>query len=162
MRSTRWRWVAAFRRAFGVEGKMPPHRYLGGLALLAATVVQPALAGESLFQQLGGKAGVTHIADLSVTLIVADPRIKADFDNTNLDRLRSRLADQFCQITNGPCQYKGQSMAAAHAELGITRAKFNALAEDVQTAMDQIGVPYRTQNRLMALLAPMQRDVVTR
>jgi len=43
----------------------------------------------------------------------------------------------------------------------VTRAKFNAVAEDLQTAMERTGLPYWTQNRLMALLAPMQRDIVT-
>ena len=53
-------------------------------------------------------------------------------------------------------------MAAAHQGLDLSRAKFNAVAEDLQTAMRQIGIPYWTQNRLMALLAPMQRDIVTK
>lgn len=131
-------------------------------ALLATTLVAPALAQDTLFEQLGGQAGVTRIANESVALFLVDARVKADFDNVNLDRLKQRLADQFCQITNGPCVYRGQSMAAAHTGLDVTQAKFNAVAEDVQAAMERIGIPYRTQNRLMALLAPMQRDVVTR
>lgn len=93
---------------------------------------------------------------------MTDDRVKVDFDNINLDRLRTRLRDQICQISDGPCVYKGRSMAASHAGLKLNRAKFNAVAEDVQTAMERVGIPYRTQNRLMALLAPMQRDVVTR
>ena len=53
-------------------------------------------------------------------------------------------------------------MAASHKGLHLNQAKFNAVAEDLQTAMEQAGIPYWTQNRLMALLAPMQRDIVTR
>jgi hypothetical protein len=30
----------------------------------------------------------------------------------------------------------------------------------MQTGMDHVGIPYWTQNQLMALLAPMQRDIV--
>ncbi|WP_428535900.1 group I truncated hemoglobin [Rhodopila sp.] len=130
--------------------------------LFAATLAASALAQDSLFKDLGGQAGVARIADRSVGLFVADNRVKTDFDNINLDRLRQRLAEQFCQITGGPCVYHGHSMAEAHAGLDLTQAKFNAVAEDVQTAMRQIGIPYWTQNRLMARLAPMQRDVVTK
>ena len=130
--------------------------------LFAATLAASALAQDSLFKDLGGQAGVTRIADRSVRLFLADTRVKADFDNINLDRLRQRLAEQFCQITGGSCVYHGHSMAEAHAGLDLTQAKFNAVAEDVQTAMRQIGIPYWTQNRLMARLAPMQRDVVTK
>lgn len=38
--------------------------------------------------------------------------------------------------------------------------QFNALVEDLQVAMDKSGIPSRTQNKLLALLAPMQRIVV--
>ncbi len=45
--------------------------------------------------------------------------------------------------------------------LNITTAQFNALAEDLQTVLDKYNVPYRQQNRILALLAPLKRDVVT-
>ena len=132
------------------------------LLLYTVWVGPAAFAGETLYQQLGGHAGVSRIVYESVTLFLVDDRIKADFDNINLDRLRTRLTDQICQLTGGPCVYHGRSMKAAHAGLDLNQAKFNALAEDVQTAMDNVGISYWTQNRLMALLAPMQRDVVIR
>ena len=53
-------------------------------------------------------------------------------------------------------------MRTAHAKLSINNAEFNALAEDLYLALDQAGVPYRLQNKLMALLAPMQHQIVTR
>ena len=37
-----------------------------------------------------------------------------------------------------------------------------ALVEGLQDGMDSAGVPFRTQNRLLVLLAPMKRDIVTR
>ena len=42
-----------------------------------------------------------------------------------------------------------------------TGADFNALVEVLQAAMDAQGIPYAAQNRLLALLAPMHRDVIT-
>jgi hemoglobin len=130
--------------------------------LLSAGISQPAFAQKTLYERLGGQAGVSKIVQEAVTLYVTDDRIKADFDNINLDRVRSRLADQICQLTNGPCVYHGVSMKASHAGLELNQAKFNAVAEDLQTAMEHVGIPYWTQNQLMALLAPMQRDIVTR
>ena len=132
------------------------------LLLVLAAPVLPAAAADTLYDQLGGQPGVARIVRNAVELYMTDDRIKADFDNINLDRLRSRLTDQICHLAGGPCVYRGRSMAASHAGLDATQAKFNAVAEDMQTAMEQAGVPYWTQNRLMALLAPMQRDIVTR
>jgi hemoglobin len=130
--------------------------------LLSAALSLSARADRSLYADLGERAGIERIANAAVSLWLADDRVKDDFDNINLDRLKARLVDQLCQLAEGPCVYKGRSMAASHKGLHLTRAKFNAVAEDLQTAMEQAGIAYWTQNRLMARLAPMQRDIVTR
>jgi hemoglobin len=71
------------------------------------------------------------------------------------------LVDQFCVTLGGPCVYKGADMKSSHANLDITKGDFNALVEVLQAAMDAQGIPYAAQNRLLALLAPMHRDVIT-
>jgi hemoglobin len=38
----------------------------------------------------------------------------------------------------------------------------NALIENLQFAMDKEGVPFAAQNKLLAKLAPQQRDIVER
>jgi hemoglobin len=119
-------------------------------------------ADTTLYDRLGGAPTVTRIADLLVTGFLADPRIAADFDNINLDRLRQRLADFICVVADGPCLYKGRSMKASHKGLHVNQAHFNAVVEDLQDAMDKVGVGFHTQNVLLARLAPMQRDIVTR
>jgi len=136
------------------------------LAMVVAGAGAPlrpsAAAGTTLFADLGGTGGIDRIVDGAVALFLADDRIKLDFDNINPDRLRLRLKSQLCQVADGPCDYKGRTMEASHEGLAVTQAKFNAVAEDLQTAMERAGVGYWTQNRLMARLAPMQRLIVTR
>jgi hypothetical protein len=56
----------------------------------------------------------------------------------------------------------GKDMASSHKDRGITNREFNALVENLQLAMNTEGVPFRAQNKLLAKLTPMQRDVVTR
>jgi hemoglobin len=51
-------------------------------------------------------------------------------------------------------------MRTSHAKLNINNAQFNALAEDLYQAFDRVHVPYRLQNKVVALLAPMERDIV--
>jgi hemoglobin len=117
---------------------------------------------DSLFSDLGGRDGIEKIAQLTTINFLADPRIKAQFDNTNMDRFEKLLSAQFCVVAGGPCEYKGRSMADAHKALGLRNADFNAVVEDLEAAMDQAGVPYAVQTRLLARLAPMQRAVVTK
>jgi hemoglobin len=114
----------------------------------------------SLYQSLGERAGLVQLMDNFVPRLLANARIAAFFKDTNLTQLKSQLADQVCQVAGGPCQYKGADMKTVHAEMDVGASHFNALVEDLQAAMDAQGIPFRVQNRLLALLAPMHRDIV--
>jgi hemoglobin len=132
------------------------------LVLVAAFAANPVFAQTSLYDEMGGKAGIDRLVDTSVDNYLADDRIKTIFDQSNIDRIRTELKDQFCQLAGGPCIYSGHNMVAAHRGLHLTNANFNALVEDLQAAMDSCALPFATQNRFLALLAPYQRQVVTR
>ena len=80
---------------------------------------------------------------------------------TNEARLASQLTDQVCEATGGPCRYIGLDMKAAHAGMTITKAHFNALVEVLVASMNAKGVPFDKQTDILALLAPMHRDVIT-
>jgi hemoglobin len=51
-------------------------------------------------------------------------------------------------------------MDKAHRDLEITKADFNALVEVLQVSMRAKGIPFSAQNRMLALLAPMHRQIV--
>lgn len=53
-------------------------------------------------------------------------------------------------------------MERSHRGLELTSLHFNALVENMQKSMDDNNVDFPTQNQLLAILAPMQRDVVTK
>lgn len=122
----------------------------------------PAASDDSLFQDLGGKEGIAKIVADFLPIIQHDTRIKKGFEDADIDHLKKMLAEQFCAISGGPCIYTGKSMKTIHADQAITNAQFNALAEDLQLAMEQHGISSRAQNKLLAKLAPMQRDIVTK
>ena len=131
------------------------------LPLLLA-LSMPVHAEDTLFADMGGQAGIDKIVDASVDNYLVDPRIKAIFDESNMDRLRAEFKVQFCQVAGGGCDYKGHNMTDAHKGLHLTNSDFNAVVEDLQNAMDKVGVPFATQNRFLARLAPMQHQVVSR
>jgi hemoglobin len=132
------------------------------MAALIACLGQAARADDSLYRSFGERQGLVSIIDDATDRWVSDERIKDTFDNINLDRFKRMLVDQICELTGGPCHYKGRDMYHAHKGLRLDNAQFNAVVEDLQLAMDKQGIPFSTQNRLLAILAPMQRDVVTR
>lgn len=91
-----------------------------------------------------------------------DPRIGHHFANARLPYLKAQLGEQFCELLGGGCKYAGADMKSSHAGRNLTNADFNFLAEDLQIVMAQHGVPFSAQNKLVAKLAPMQRDIVTK
>lgn len=118
--------------------------------------------GEQMLAAFHGQAGIDRVVDDMVDRSVADPRIAEIFKATDLVRLRRTLKEQFAYLLGAPVAYTGRDMASSHKDQGINTAEFNALVENLQTAMDTEGVPFRVQNQFLAKLAPMKRDVVTR
>lgn len=125
-------------------------------------LLAPAARADMLYAALGGQPGVTRIIQATVARYLSDPRLHSYFDDINPDWLRPRLVAFICQVADGGCAYRGRPMKASHRGLHIDQAAFNAVVEDLQAAMRQEGVDFRTQNRLLARLAPMERDIVTR
>lgn len=130
--------------------------------MASAGSMADSAAADSMYQGLGGKEGIRKIVSTFLPIVLEDARIKESFKDADAERLQTMLVDQFCQMSGGPCTYDGENMKNAHADMNLTNAHFNALAEDLQLAMDRQGVPSRVQNRLLAKLAPMQRDVVSK
>lgn len=112
-----------------------------------------------VFEEFGGKPGLTAIVDDLMKNLMADPRTRHFFADVDRIRVKAKLVEQFCVILGGPCTYTGDSMQEVHRGLDIRRADFNALVEDLQKAMNQHDVPFRAQNKLLAKLAPMHRII---
>ena len=135
--------------------------------LIAAACMATALPAaaqapaDPLFQDFGGKPGLVKLMDDFMTRLLADPRMAPHFKDTNQKQIKEQLVEQLCQVAGGPCVYKGADMKTAHANLDITKADFNALVEVLQQSMAAQGIPFGAQNRMLARLAPMHRDVIT-
>lgn len=130
------------------------------IAVAALVLFAGQAMASSLYERMHEREGLARIAARTIDNALADDRIKASFDDTNIGRLKGLLSDQFCVVAGGPCAYKGRNMAKAHASLHLHDMDFNALVEDLQNAMDDEGIPFGTQNEFLSLLAPMHRDVV--
>ncbi|MEL0169145.1 MAG: group 1 truncated hemoglobin [Pseudomonadaceae bacterium] len=140
-------------------------RAAAGSALLAFSVagcVTPTPVNDSLYQSLGGQAGINRVVEGLLYRIADDERIAHHFADTDIVRLQEKLQEQFCVEAGGPCEYTGDSMAEVHAGFELTEADFNALVEDLIAAMDAENLPVTVQNRLLQRLAPMRSDIIYR
>lgn len=133
---------------------------LVALALSTFSVAGAAHAESTLYDRMGGEAKMRSVVEDFTNVVLADERLNFTFANADIPKFKKLLFEQLCNLAGGPCQYTGRSMKESHEKLNSTNAQFNALAEDLYIAFERNHVPYRLQNQLMVLLAPMQEDIV--
>lgn len=137
------------------------HRCLIALIISLCAACTP-VRKTTLYDDLGGKSGVDAIVDDLLHIFADDPRVAPFFANSNISRFRRLFAQYLCRTSDGGCEYEGDDMQESHTGLGITDKAFNAVVEDLQLAMVKNRIPVRTQNRLLARLAPQHKDIVGR
>ena len=138
-----------------------PLAFLAAALLSTAALAQPApAADDSLYRAFGGQPGLVRLMDDFMQRLLADARMRPFFQDADQAALKKQLVLQFCEVSGGPCRRDGPTMKEAHDGMDIRRADFNALVEVLQGAMDAQGVPFGAQNRLLARLAPMHREII--
>lgn len=123
------------------------------------TAAQPAA---SLYDRLGGRDAIAAVVkDFVEERVAKDPRINAQFANSDIPALEAKLVDQICQATGGPCTYTGKDMKTAHLGMTIKDSDFDAIVEDLKASLDHFKVGAREQQELLGALAQMRGDIVT-
>jgi hemoglobin len=132
------------------------------LLMTSASFAQTTAAkDDQLYKAFGEKPGLVALMDDFMIRLLADPRTGPHFKPANQQRVKEQLVEQFCALGGGPCVYKGADMKSSHANLDIKKSDFHALVEVLQVSMDAKGIPFRKQGEMLALLAPMNRDIIT-
>lgn len=126
------------------------------LALLLGCSTAP---GPVLYQRLGAEEGINAIVDGLLFEIEHDERIVHHFADSDIGRFRAMLTEQLCDLTGGPCQYSGSTMQQSHTGFNITLADYDALVEGLIKVMQRQQISIADQNALLALLAPMYKDI---
>ena len=131
------------------------------LVYASASFAQATPGNDELYKAFGEKAGLVSLMDDFMLRLLDDPRTGPHFKPSNQQRIKEQLVEQLCALGGGPCVYKGADMKSSHANLEIRKSDFHALVEVLQQSMDAKSIPFRKQNEMLALLAPMNRDIIT-
>ena len=92
------------------------------------------------------------LADRQLARFFADARVQAD--------LRDRVVDLLCELTGGPCVYKGRDMKAAHKGLGITEADWQIADDLLSMALDKRNVPPQERSEFLQIIGNMKSLIV--
>lgn len=133
------------------------HKILLFLAFTLNSVT--ATAEESLYQQLGGKPAIENITKHLIDRLLDNEKINFLFKETDREDLHIKIVDQICMETGGPCKYEGLDMVEAHSGMDIKYSEFDIFVEDFILAMEDAEIPFRLQNKVLAIFAPMREDV---
>lgn len=129
--------------------------------ILATAILMLSLnVSASTFEDFGQKAGLVKLMDQFMADLVSNEKTRPHFEKADQKRIKEQLVEQFCEVLEGPCKYTGKSMAQSHSGLDISKNEFNALVEVLRTTMSKQNIPVRAQNKLLAKLAPMHRDII--
>jgi hemoglobin len=118
------------------------------------------LSDRTLYEDLGQQQGISEIVDLFILEIANDERVLPHFADSNVQRFREMVIEHFCMVADGPCEYTGDSMIDVHAGMQINSAEFNAVVENLITAMDLAGTPIGAQNRLLERLSRLRSEII--
>jgi truncated hemoglobin YjbI len=74
-------------------------------------------------------------------------------------RLKAQLIDQICEIADGPCHYKGRSMAKAHIGMNLTESDFVAFSENLYVTLQKHNIPEREKNELLGRIGALRAEM---
>ena len=92
----------------------------------------------SLYERLGGEAGIRKFVPDILKLHHANPIISPRYDNAKKSdaELIELVVDLTCAGTGGPQTYKGMDMRTAHKGMWCSEEEFLAVFDDIRKAME--------------------------
>jgi hemoglobin len=132
-------------------------------ALAAALLLSAPLGAapqRSLYERMGGYPVVHAVVVETLDRVTTDPKLKRSFAEVDVDRIKTKLTEEICALAGGRCRYTGMAIDEAHAGHQISEAEFYGLVEILRDSLREHHVHLRERNELLALLAPLKRQVV--
>lgn len=121
---------------------------------------------DTLWERLGGEAGVTKVVDDFVQRAATDKDLnffrdgKFALDAQGVTKLKKHLVDMISAVSDGPREYKGREMKEAHKGMAITEQEFNKTAAHLAAALKAAKVPDKTAGELLTLVASTKDQIV--
>lgn len=123
---------------------------------------QPELRTDTgtLYDQLGGEAGIAKLVDLIVDKHLVNPTVATRFTHSDVARGRAMAKEFFAAGSGGPVEYTGKSMLDAHAGMNVSEEEFVAVVDDIMTAVAELGYDDSVSNRVLAIAYSLKGDII--
>ncbi len=98
------------------------------------------MSSMSLYEKVGGKAGVEALVYEFYGRVMQDPDLAPYFEKTAFDKLRVMQVEFFTMALDGPAEYRGRSLGAAHHGRGITTGALTRFVGHLMATLQTKGV----------------------
>jgi hemoglobin len=118
-----------------------------------------------LFAQLGGEEAIDRTVEVFYRKVLADDRINHFFANIDMRRQAMKQKAFLTMVFGGPNNYTGLDMRRGHAHLvkqGLSDLHFDAVVENLQAALRELGVAENLITRVTAIAESTRNDVLSR
>jgi hemoglobin len=121
----------------------------------------------SLFEKLGGIAGITAIVDDVVEAHMINPAISARFlpykeEPERLAIIKKHTIDFFAAGSGGPVTYTGRDMQTTHKGMNITPADYQHTVDDIMKVLGEHLIDEQSKVNVLAILSSLQDSIVAK
>ncbi|WP_370283500.1 group 1 truncated hemoglobin [Pseudooceanicola sp.] len=101
------------------------------------------LINVTLYERVGGPAGIRRIVDGAVAAHMENPLIGHRFQPyayqpDRVEEIKQHTCDFFAAGSGGPDDYRGRPMAEAHEGMAIDEAEYDAAVDDILGTMQAL------------------------
>ncbi len=119
-----------------------------------------AVTQESLYERLGGHAGIESIASDIFDNHTKNPIVQKRYVNSNPAEVKRLVTEMCCAGFGGPEEYTGKDMVTAHTGMNISDTEFVAVVDDVLSALDMNNVGQKEKDEILCILYSMKPEIV--
>jgi hemoglobin len=115
----------------------------------------------SLYSRLGGADGIRRIIDDVIAAHLNNPVVRERFRKAeDIGRLKIKAWEFFCAGAGGPETYTGKDMITAHKGMKITEAEYEAVTDDILSALTKNRIDDATARDVTAILDSLKSQVI--
>lgn len=120
---------------------------------------------QSLFQRLGGSAGIRKLVDDIVAAHMENPAIRARFrpyleTPEKIEIVKGHLCAFLEAGSGGTATYTGRTMRDAHRGMNINAAEYMAALDDILAVLAQHGIDEDTRKDVLAIAYSLKGDIL--
>lgn len=119
----------------------------------------------SLFERLGGSAGISTLVDDIVKRHMENPKIRARFrpyldTPERLAQIKKHTCEFLEAGSGGKAQYTGRSMGDAHRGMNIEDGEYMAATDDIMAALRHRAIDEQTQKDVLMLAYALRGEIL--